>query len=71
MKILVSQYNNEVYYCIEDDWKIEDIQIINGDIFYKGDKKDVEHHEHIDKKPNFYIDTFDKFKDWFDTICEF
>tara|TARA_R110000772_G_scaffold106755_1_gene208834 strand:- start:183 stop:398 length:216 start_codon:yes stop_codon:yes gene_type:complete len=71
MKILVSEYKNEVYHCIDDDWKIEDINIINGDVFYKGIKQNVEHHEFIDKKPNFYIDTFDKFKDWFNDICEF
>jgi hypothetical protein len=71
MKILVSEYKNEVYYIIPDDWQIEDIKIRDGNVFYKGDKKDVEHHEHIDKKPNIYIDTLESFKDWFESICEF
>jgi len=71
MKILVSEYKNEVYYVIPDDWSIEDIIISDGNVFYKGDKKNVEHHEYIDKKPNIYIDTLEKFKDWFQDICDF
>ncbi len=68
MKILVSEYNNAVYYMIPDDWKIEEIKIRDGNVFYKGQRQDVEHYEHIDKKPNIYIDALEKFKEWFQDI---
>ena len=46
MPILCATYRPpKFYYKIPEDWEMKDIRVYRGNIYYKGEKKDVPCHE--------------------------
>ena len=53
----VSYPSFESYYAVPNDWKLEDIKVIDGTLYYKGEKSSITAFDYIPKgQTTLYIE---------------